>query len=155
MEQTLRQVGELLLGSIPTIIFLLMVYGIYTFLLYRPMSRVLAERRRRTEGAVEKAHADIAQAESKSAEYELRLREARVQVFKGQEARRQQAERVREQAISEARAKAQAKIDRARATIEDDKVAARATLQSEAGALSQEIIRVVLQPAKEPAPAAS
>ena len=32
MEQTLRQLGELLLGSVPTIIFLAILYFLYTFL---------------------------------------------------------------------------------------------------------------------------
>ncbi len=86
MDQTLRQVGELLLGSIPTIILLLLLYGIYVVLVHRPLGKVLAERRSKTEGAVEKARADIASAEARTAEYEQRLREARAVIFKSQEA---------------------------------------------------------------------
>ena len=70
MEQTLRQVGELLLGAVPTILLLLMLYGFYTALIYRPLKKILAERRSRTEGAIEKARADISAAESKTFEYE-------------------------------------------------------------------------------------
>ena len=77
MDQTLRQVGELLLGSIPTIIFMVLVYRFYSVLVHKPLTKVLAERRSRTEGAVEKARADIAAAEARTAEYEQRLREAR------------------------------------------------------------------------------
>ena len=91
MDQTLRQVGELLLGSIPTIIFMVLLYGLYNLLVHKPLAKVLAERRSKTEGAVEKARADIAAAEARTAEYEQRLREARLAVFKSQEARRQQA----------------------------------------------------------------
>ena len=107
MDETLRQVGELLLGSIPTIIFMVLLYGIYTVLVHKPLVKVLAERRGKTEGAVEKARADIAAAEARTAEYEQRLREARMTVFKNQEALRQQALQARAAAVAEARNKAQ------------------------------------------------
>ena len=77
MDETLRQLGGLLLGAVPTIIFLLALYGAYTVLVHRPLLNVLAERRTRTEGAVEKARAAIAYAEQRTADYEQRLREAR------------------------------------------------------------------------------
>ena len=147
MDQTLRQVGELLLGSIPTIILLLLLYGIYVVLVHRPLGKVLAERRSKTEGAIEKARADIASAESRTAEYEQRLREARAVIFKGQEARRQQALQVRAAGVAEARAKAQVQIDQARSAIEKDKQVAQDGLQAESGKLAAEIIRTVLQPA--------
>jgi F-type H+-transporting ATPase subunit b len=147
MDQTLRQVGELLLGSIPTIILLLLLYGIYVALVHRPLGKVLAERRSKTEGAIEKARADIASAEARTAEYEQRLREARAVIFKRQEARRQQALQVRAAAVAEARAKAQVQIDQARAAIEQDKQVAQDGLQAESGKLAAEIIRTVLQPA--------
>src|SRR6202451_3105822 len=88
MDQTLRQLGELLLGSITTVILLAFLYALYTMVVHKPLQRVLAERRSKTEGAVEKARADIAAAEARTAEYEQRLREARAAVFKAQEARR-------------------------------------------------------------------
>jgi F-type H+-transporting ATPase subunit b len=147
MDQTLRQVGELLLGSIPTIILLLLLYGIYVVLVHRPLGKVLAERRSKTEGAIEKARADIASAEARTAEYEQRLREARAVIFKSQEARRQQALQVRAAAVAEARKKAQVQIDQARSAIEQDKQVAQDGLQAESGKLAAEIIRTVLQPA--------
>ena len=80
MDETLRQLGGLLLGSVPTIIMLLVLYAIYTLVVHKPLSKVLAERRARTEGAIEKARAAVAAAEARTAEYEQRLREARDQV---------------------------------------------------------------------------
>ncbi len=66
MDETLRQVGELLLGSIPTIIFMVLLYGIYNAVVHKPLVKVLAERRAKTEGAIEKARADIAAAEART-----------------------------------------------------------------------------------------
>src|SRR5579863_4593624 len=153
MDETLKQVGELLLGSIPTIIFMVLLYGIYSALVHKPLVKVLAERRSKTEGAVEKARADIAAAEARTAEYEQRLREARMAVFKHQEALRQQALQARAAALAEARKKAQAQVEQARSAIEKDKIAAQAGLQAESGKLAAEIIRIVLQPGTAPASA--
>ena len=55
MDETLRQLGGLLLGSIPTIIMLLVLWGAYAAIVHTPLSKVLAERRAKTQGAIEKA----------------------------------------------------------------------------------------------------
>ena len=146
MDETLRQVGELLLGAIPTIALVTLTFAAYTMLVYKPLARVLQERRSRTEGAVEKARADIAAAEARTAEYEQRLREARVAVFKGQESRRQQALQARAAALVQTRERAQAQVEQARAAIEKDKASAQVGLQQEAQGLASEIIRMVLRP---------
>ncbi len=152
MDQTLRQLGGLLLGAIPTAILLGTVYVLYTVLVHKPLTAVLAERRNRTEGAKEKARADIASAEARTADYEQRLREARVKIFKSQEARRQQAMQARAEAVAKARAQTQEQVKQARAGIEQDKQQALASLQAEAGQLASVIVRTVLQPLSAASP---
>jgi len=147
MDDILSQLGGLLLGAVPTIIFMALVYGAYAVVVHRPLTAVLADRRKRTEGAVEKARADIAAAEARTAEYEQRLREARVALFRSQEARLHQAQQKRSAAVAEARAAARAQIAHARAAIEQDKQKARAGLEAESTALASEIMRIVLRPA--------
>jgi F-type H+-transporting ATPase subunit b len=146
MDQTLRQLGGLLLGAVPTAILLGTVYVLYTVLVHKPLTAILAERRNRTEGAKEKARADLASAEARTADYEQGLREARVKIFKNQEARRQQAMQARAEAVAKARAKGQEQVKQARAGIEQDKQQALASLQAEAGQLASAIVRTVLQP---------
>src|SRR5437870_1851896 len=146
MDEILAQLGGLLLGSIPTIIFLVLLYAIYTGLVHKPLVGVLAERHAKTEGALEKARADIAAAEARTAEYEQRLRDARLALFKVQEARRQKAMQLRAAAVAEARTGAQQLVSEARAAIEQDKVAAQTGLQAEALKLAAEIVRTVLRP---------
>ncbi|MGB0009492.1 MAG: ATP synthase F0 subunit B [Candidatus Sulfotelmatobacter sp.] len=147
MDQTLRQLGELLLGSVPTVILMGLLYLLYTTIVHKPLGRVLKERRSKTEGAVEKAKADIAAAEARTSEYELRLREARATLFLAQEARRKAALDERTAAMHEARSKAQAQVQAAKADIEKDREAAQAGLQAQVQSLAAEIIRRVLQPA--------
>jgi F-type H+-transporting ATPase subunit b len=147
MDETLRQLGELLLGSVPTVILLALLYALYTTIVHKPLQCVLAERRSKTEGAVEKSRADIAAAEARTAEYEQKLREARAVVFRAQEAKRQAVMQARTNALNEARSKAQAQVLAAKKDIENDRAAAEMGLPADAAALAQEIVRRVLQPA--------
>jgi len=147
MDQTLRQLGELLLGAVPTVILLALLYVLYATIVHKPLRRVLEERRSKTEGAVEKSRADIAAAEARTSEYEQRLREARATVFRAQEARRKQALDARTIALNEARNKAQAQVQAAKADIRKDREAAQHGLQAEVQVLAAEIVRRVLEPA--------
>ena len=146
MDQTVKQLGELLLGSTPTIVFLVLLYFFYRVLVHAPMAKVLAERHSLTEGAVERARADIAAAEAKTAEYENKFREASLAVFKAQEERRQLVVQAREAAVAEARAQAQKQVAVAKATLEQDKSVAQSQLQVEGERLANDVIRRVLQP---------
>ncbi len=146
MDETLRQLGELLLGSIPTVILLALLYALYTAIVHKPLRRVLDQRRSKTEGAVEKSRADIAAAEARTSEYEQRLREARATVFRAQEARRKAALDARTAAMNKARGKAQAQVQAAKADIDKDRAVAQDGLQGEAQTLATEIMRRVLQP---------
>ncbi|MGA8875763.1 MAG: hypothetical protein WCC25_04715 [Candidatus Korobacteraceae bacterium] len=146
MDTTLQQAGQLLLDSIPTAVMLLLIYAIYQMLVRKPLERVLEKRRELTEGAVAKARADVASAESRTQEYEQKLREAKLAVFKAQEARRQQAQQLRAKALAEVRQTAQEEIRQARAGIEQDMAAARSGLQAEAQQLASDIMRTILKP---------
>ena len=147
MDELAKQLGGLLLGSVPTIIFIVLLYGIYTAVVHKPLVKVLADRRSMTEGAMERARADIARAEARTSEYEQRLREARLTLFKSQEASRQLALQARAAVVAASRTNAQAQVDQARKGIEQDKLTAQSGLEAESGRLATEIIRTVLQPA--------
>ncbi len=146
MDETLRQLGELLLRAIPTVICFVLAFAAYRFLVHKPLVRTLEERHARTEGAIEQARADIAAAEAKTAEYEQRLREARVAIFKAQEARRQQALAARAAAIAAARERAAQQVSRARADLQQEIGAAKSSLQFEVERLANEVIRSIIKP---------
>jgi F-type H+-transporting ATPase subunit b len=147
MDQTLRQLGELLLGAIPTVVLLLGLYGFYHVIVHKPLEAVLAERRKRTQGAVEQARADIAAAAQRASEYETRLREAQLAVFKALDNRRKQASDARAAAVAQARERAQQQIAKAKAQIEQEVSAARATLQTDSDRIANQIIHTILQSA--------
>jgi F-type H+-transporting ATPase subunit b len=147
MDQILKQLGELLLGAIPTVVLLLALYGLYHVIVHKPLEAMLAERRKRTQGAIEQARADIAVAAQRATEYETRLREAQLAVFKALDNRRKQATEARAAAVAEARQRAQQQIALAKADIEKDVVAARATLQTDSDRIANQIIHTILQSA--------
>jgi F-type H+-transporting ATPase subunit b len=120
----------------------------YHYVVHVPLQKVLAERRNRTQGAVERARADIAAAEAKSIEYENRLREAKLSIFRHQEARRHQAQQARAEAVAVARLRSAEQVKQAKAQIEQQVLEARTGLQGEVERLSSEIIRTILQPAE-------
>jgi F-type H+-transporting ATPase subunit b len=147
MDAILKQLGELLLSSIPTVFLLLIVWAAYRTLVQRKLDQVLAERHARTEGAVEQARAEIASAEARTAEYEQRLREARAQIYKTQEAARQQLMERRNAALAQARQQSDELVKQSRATLAAEVAVARASLTQQAEAMAAEIIESVLKPA--------
>ncbi len=151
MDETLRQVGGLLLGAVPTVVLFVLLYIAYRAIVHNRLMQVLAERRARTEGAIEKARADVAAADAKTADYEQRLREAKLALYKAQEQRRQQALERRGKLLAEARSAADAQVRAAKQVLEQDVAAARARLQGEAEALAGEVIRTILKPGSVPA----
>ncbi|HLW51503.1 MAG TPA: ATP synthase F0 subunit B [Candidatus Angelobacter sp.] len=143
-EQTLRQLGELLLSSIPAIFGLLIVWAAYRRIVYTRLQQVLAERETLTEGAIRAARGEIAAAEERTADYERRVREARTQIFLAQEAHNQRTMEERSRALAEARKQAEGMVKTARASLEKDVEEAKTGLQEQADVLANRIIETVL-----------
>ena len=91
----LQQIGQLVLGSVPTMLLFIFLLLAYRLLVHAPLTRTLATRREQTEGAMEKAKEAIAAAEAKTRDYEERLRAARrnLQAAREQQMARWAAER--------------------------------------------------------------
>jgi F-type H+-transporting ATPase subunit b len=143
--ETLQQLGELLLGAIPTVVLFTITFLAYRFIVHGKLEEVLHERRARTQGAVEKARADIAAAEAKTAQYEDQLRAARTEIFKQAEARRRQWAEERSTMAQQARSEADAKVAAARTAIEREMETAKAELKSQADALAAQVVQAVLK----------
>ncbi len=103
MDQILNQLGELVLGSVPTMILFILLVAAYGLLVRRPLDRVLAERRARTSGAVEQARKAIAAAEAETAAYEEKLRAAKAEIFQARDQKLKQWNAEREAALAQVR----------------------------------------------------
>jgi F-type H+-transporting ATPase subunit b len=144
MEDTLHQLGGLLLGSVPTIFLFLLLVILYRFLVYGPLTRVLNERRERTDGAIEQAHAATAAAAAKTQEYEAQLRAARARIFQARQKKQEQWNRERDRAIAEAHEAARRQLEEAKQALEAETAAAHRTLEGSIDELAGEILRAIL-----------
>jgi len=142
--EILNQLGGLVLGSVPTMIFFLLLVIAYTFLVQRPMARVLAERRARTSGAVEQARGAIAAAEAETAVFEDKLRTARAEILAAREQKMQQWQKERDAMLASTRDAAQTRIRGAKQEIENSAAVARQQIASATEQLSESILRAVL-----------
>ena len=145
MEALLQSLENFFLGAVPTVILFLLLYAIYRVLVHVPLRKVLAERQNLTEGTQAKAKADISAAAAKTSEYEGKLRDARMSVFKAQEQRRQHLLQVRDAAIAEARERTHKMVMEARASLESEVAQNRVRLQADAESLAAEVMRSVLK----------
>ena len=144
MDEIIQQVGTLLLGAIPTALLFIVLVLCYQFLVQKPLTRTLDERRARTEGAIEDAHRAIARAEARAAEYANKLRQARAEIFKIREQRIKQWNAERDAALDSARKSAGLTVSQAKAELETEAGNARQAIQASAADLASQVVRAVL-----------
>jgi F-type H+-transporting ATPase subunit b len=144
MHDIFQQLGELLVGAIPTALLFIVLVVAYQVLMQGPLTAVLAKRHALTEGAMEDARKAIAEAEAKAQEYAERLRQARVEAYKLREQRAKQWSAERDTALDAARQAAGRKVGQAKAELEAEAAAARAGLQAASTDLAGQAVRAVL-----------
>jgi len=144
MQDVLQQLGDLVLGSLPTLILFILLVLAYQFLVQGPLSKALAERRARTTGAVEEANKAIAAAEAKTEEYVHKLRQARAEVFRVREQRLRQWAQERDSVLDTARKAAIQRVLEAKVGLEAEAAIARKTLLASAEQLADQVVRAVM-----------
>jgi len=144
MQEVIQQVGDLLFNSIPTLILFILLVLAYQFLIQKPLSKVLAERRSRTSGAIEAANKAIAAADAKAEEYATKLRHARAAVFLQREQRQREWAQERDRQLDAARKKAQQHVLEVRLSLDAEADATRKTLLASADDLADQVVRAVL-----------
>jgi F-type H+-transporting ATPase subunit b len=150
MDQLLNQLGGLVLGSVPTMVLFVLLVVAYGVLVRGPLDRVLTERRARTSGAVEKARDAMAAAETKTAEYEDKLRRAKVEVFAARDKKLKEWGAEREKALGDARAATAERVKGAKAEIEQSVAMARQQIEGMSAELSEQIMRAVMPAGTRP-----
>jgi F-type H+-transporting ATPase subunit b len=131
-------------GAIPTTLLFILLVISYQFLVQGPLSATLKKRRALTEGAMEDAQKAIAEAESRTAEYAAKLRQARAEVYKVREQRVKQWNSERDAALDAARKAAAVKVAQARTELEAEAAAAKQAILGSASDLAGQVVRAVL-----------
>ncbi len=149
-----RELGDLVLGSIPTTIFFVALTIAYGVLVRRPLDAVLQERRNRTTGAVEQARGAITAAEAETSVYEDKLRSAKAEIFAMREHRLAKWQAERDALLNQVRDSSRQQVDAARLSIEASAAQARSQVEAASGDLAARVLAAVL-PASARAPGAS
>jgi F-type H+-transporting ATPase subunit b len=144
MLQIVQQLGGFFLNAVPTMLLFIVLVLAYQLLVQGPLHATLKERRARTVGAIEDAQKAIELAEARAEEYDLKLRQARSEVYKVREQRVKQWTAERDAALDQARKAAGQKVLAARAALQADADEARQSIERAAGELASQVVRAVL-----------
>lgn len=132
-------------GSLVVILILFIIFVfVLNRILFRPVGRVLDERQTLTEGSANEARAARRRYESRLAEYEATIRQARAEGYRQSEQVRANALEERARVIEAAKEHANKMIEGAKTEIESQAASARAALESDARQVAEKISRIVL-----------
>jgi F-type H+-transporting ATPase subunit b len=145
MDETLRQLGGILLRAVPTFLLVVLLHFYLKFVFFKPLQQVLRQRYEATEGARKLAEQSLAKASEKAAEYEAALRAARADTYKELEQLRRQLQEDRTASVQEARMRAEAAVAKARAALAMEVDDLRKNLEAESDALADRIAAKVLR----------
>jgi F0F1-type ATP synthase membrane subunit b/b' len=145
MEQTLHDLGQLLLKAVPTILLLLVVHFYLKAMFFRPMADVLAKRRAATEGQRESAEALRAKAKEQTKSIEDQLRQAREAIYQEQEEARRRWTGDQSAQLDGERHKAREQIHQSKQQLDAEAAAAKGQLQGTVDALADQIANTLLE----------
>src|SRR5271154_3922199 len=149
--EILRQLGELFLQAVPTVLIILGFYFILRGLFFQPLLKVMAEREARTIGARKAAESAQQAAAEKVKQYQNALREARARVYAEQEAARKKLLEERAAKLKDARAKAATQVGQGKERVSNERAAAAKDVAAAVPQLSAEIVsRLTQSPLRPP-----
>jgi F-type H+-transporting ATPase subunit b len=141
MDKTLKDLGDLLVEAIPTIVFFILLTVYLKHVFFRPMARILEERRKATEGVRELARQAFEAADKRNTEFEHALQIARSELHQEHEALRRQWSEEQAQIIAKARAEADQRIQLAKRQIALEVERSEAELSAKVEFLGEQIAR--------------
>ena len=143
-DQTLREVGQLFIQAIPTVIFVGFLVFILERLFFRPVAAVLKRREEASSGALERARQRTALAEAKAQEYEALWQKARQEIHRLRDADRRTTLASRDEVIRSARERAEALVRESQNALAREAEAARAELARTGSALAADLAEAIL-----------
>jgi F-type H+-transporting ATPase subunit b len=141
MDSTLKALGDLLVQAVPTIVFFIILTVYLKYVFFKPVAKILEQRREATEGVRELARRAFEAADRKNSEFEHALQIARAELHQEHEALRRQWSDEQAEIIAQARAEADQKIQIARQQIALEVERAEAELEARVDRLSEQIVQ--------------
>ncbi|HYA17068.1 MAG TPA: ATP synthase F0 subunit B [Bryobacteraceae bacterium] len=144
MDQTLHDLGGIVLQGLPTFFLVLILVFFVKILYFNPLEKVLKERFRLTEGARRAAEESLKNANHRISEYEESLGRARAEIY-DQNARNLQALQAELSAkVQAVRTETEQKVAEAKASIARQATEARANLEAQSELLAGQIADAIL-----------
>jgi F-type H+-transporting ATPase subunit b len=144
MEATLQALVALLIKAIPTIALFSFLIIYLQAVYFRPIAKVLKERREKTEGVKQLAQQAFESVDKKTSEFERALQLARAEISKHNEQLRQGWLEEQEEAVAQARSEAEEKVAVARESIVDAVERAKSEMDMNVESLSTSIVESLI-----------
>jgi F0F1-type ATP synthase membrane subunit b/b' len=144
MQELLRQLGQLFLQAIPTVVIVFLFYLFMRPVFFNPILHAMNERKRLTEGAHEEAEKLLGQTREKGKVRQEELKKARMAIYAEHEAARQAILTERTRQLSERRTEAQQEVRVAKARLAAEAVETRASLEEQSPDLAAKIVDNIL-----------
>ena len=140
MEATLHALGQLLLESVPTILFFVFLNFFLNRVYFKPLGRILEDRRKATEGVRELSRQAFETADKKESEFERALQLARQRINTENEKLREQWETEQSETIAQARSETERRLEAARQEVSAEIARADSELEAQIDSLSDSIV---------------
>lgn len=144
MENIIEFLKQLFPRALPTFFLIILLHWYLKKVLFVPLERVMAERKKQTAGAIEASNAALVQLDEKMAEYEKALGDARAEIYKEQDAARKRLADQQKAAVDEVRVKFAERVEAIKAEIALEMETATASLAGESDRLAEEIAGALL-----------
>lgn len=141
----LRQLGELFLQAVPTVVIVFLFYFFLRWAFFGPIEKAMSERAARSDGARAEAASLEAAAKQELDSYTEALRKARGQIYAEQEQARQAVLDERARLLKAMRARAQEEVEDAKKRLAAELVAARPQVERELPQLAAQIVHAILE----------
>jgi F-type H+-transporting ATPase subunit b len=145
MQAIVHQLGELFLQAVPTVLIVLVFYGVMRTLFFVPLMKVMDEREARTIGARKAAESAQVAAATKVKQYQEALKQARAKVYAEQEESRKKLLNDRAESLKQARGKAAGHVASAKERVAREFETAKQDIESTVAQLATEIAQRVIQ----------
>jgi F0F1-type ATP synthase membrane subunit b/b' len=143
--EILKQLGELFLEAVPTVIIVFLFYLFMRWAFFGPIQKAMAERSSKIEGARAEAARVEAEARQELDAYNEALKKARTEIFLEQEAARQAVLGDRAKLLKAMRSRAMEEVAAAKKKLAAEFEIARTDLERQAPELAGQIARAILE----------
>jgi F-type H+-transporting ATPase subunit b len=145
MDATLQALAALLFQSIPTIVFFIFLAVYLKYMFFKPMEKLLEQRRKETEGVRDIAKRAFEEADKKTSEFERAIQLARIEIAKENEVLRRRWLEEQAQIVADAREDAAKHLERAKIRTAHEIEQAKSDMDTSIDSLSTQIVETLVR----------